>query len=238
MNAMSSRRRRRLASLVPLGLAIAATACEPTHVVPEQPAWSDVEPILRAECTHCHGGSAAITGSAGGAVYRLDFFDVTADVCGEAASAIEAVGFAERWAASIASAITSTSPSIRPRMPPAPALSLADWQWQTVLRWTDHPVKGSVPSTNRLPTIQVDRDPGPADARLRLVITLDDPDGESAVGLVAVGGHQLKLDRPGRTFVELETAGWPSGELPVSAVVCDGWDRATYGLGKVTILHP
>src|SRR6185295_7989491 len=49
--------------------------------VPEHPTWVDVEPIVRAQCTSCHGASAAITG--GGT--RFDFYDMSTSLCGDAA---------------------------------------------------------------------------------------------------------------------------------------------------------
>src|SRR5581483_3833332 len=53
--------------------------------VPEHPTWANVEPIVRAQCSSCHGASAAITG--GGT--RFDFYDMTADLCGDAVQAMD-----------------------------------------------------------------------------------------------------------------------------------------------------
>src|SRR5262245_17374957 len=72
--------------------------CGAGAVVPEHPLWSDVAPILRGECGGCHGWTASDRppDAAGvhpentGGSYRFDFFDATADVCGDAALALDA----------------------------------------------------------------------------------------------------------------------------------------------------
>jgi len=72
-----------LASLDVRKLARGRGVLGPTHD-PGAPDWADVSPLLRGECTGCHGSTANDTG--GG--YRLDFYDMTPAVCGEAAQAL------------------------------------------------------------------------------------------------------------------------------------------------------
>ena len=220
-------------------MASLSTACGASHTVPDQPTWADVEPILGGECLSCHGATAATTGSFAGATYRFDFFNLTPDVCGDAASAVEPMRFAEGWSEAIALSITSVDPSTRPKMPPLPAPWLPDWEWQTILRWsnTQHPIKGPIPAGNRLPVLSVRDLASSADTRLRFSAVLEDPDGESAVGIITIGDVKLKLDRPGSFTFDLDTSIWTEGDLPVGATVCDGWDKATYGYGSISVAH-
>jgi hypothetical protein len=213
-------------------------ACRSSPAVPAHPTWSDVEPILRADCLQCHGGSAASTASLGAVVYRFDFFDVTTAVCGDAAAAVELSTFAAGWAGLMATSITSVNEATRPRMPPAPSPSLADWEWQTLLNWTADPVKGSYPPDNRPPTLHLTTDTRVVDQRLNLSAVLEDPDGQSAIGVLTVGDYTLKMDRPGAFTATVDTSNWPAGDAAIAATVCDGWSRARYDLGGVSVLHP
>src|SRR5262245_60918622 len=180
----------------PIALAVLtlAPACAPS--VPVQPSWADVEPILRGNCTHCHGANAA----AGGDV-RFDFFDVSAGMCGDAALALQAPGeeapkLAHGWAPLIAAAVTPSSGG-RARMPPAPAPALADWERETLLSWARDPVLGAAPR-NRPPEIVIASAlPSAVDDMLAFTIVVDDPDGESVVGVVRIGDQTRALDGPG-----------------------------------------
>ena len=211
-----------LSVAVAAGLAQLA-ACRSSPAVPDHPTWSDVEPILRADCLQCHGGSAATTGSLGAVVYRFDFYDVTTDVCGDAAAAVPSSPFAAGLAGLISMDITSVDGSTRPKMPPAPSPSLADWEWQTLLRWTVDPRKGAYPEGNRPPTIRLTADTRQVDSRFTFSALLEDPDGQSAIGVLTIGASTLKLDRPGAFSAILDTSGWPPGDVPIAATVCDGW---------------
>ena len=241
-------------------LAVVAQSACTARSTPEHPTWSDVEPILRAECLGCHGGSAPSTGSvpdATGApaiIYRFDFYDLTPAICGEAASAVDvtrqfAAGFAKDDAQTIAEAITVDPDHLasRPRMPPAPATPLAEWEWQTILRWTagapdagaDEPVpeKGPAPLQNRAPVVSLSRLNRTADKRVSLSANLEDPDGHSAVGVLTIGTFTLRMDRPGIFAADIDTSKWLEGDTPVQAVVCDGWTTASYNLGTIAITH-
>jgi hypothetical protein len=222
---------------VALSLVTLAGCYQQSHSVPEHPTWADVEPILRADCLQCHGGSAPITASAGNRIYRFDFFDLTADVCGEAAAAVDLPTFAAGSSALIANAITSIDRSVRPRMPPAPSPSLGDWEWRTLLRWTDNPSRGLAPTSNHPPVVQIRAETLFADKRWSIWAIVEDPDGEAAVGLLTVGDFQLKMDRPGAFIIDIDTSRWPAGEVPVHAVACDGWTNVDYALGTITVQH-
>ncbi len=220
-------------AVLPLLLA----ACGGSHTVAEHPTWADVEPILRADCLQCHGGSARTTGNVGDVVYRFDFFDVTPEICGESAATVDGSAFAAARAQLIANSISSDSASIRPRMPPAPSPALADWEWKTILRWTQAPAKGAAPPGNRPPTVRLVNSAPSADKRWTLSAVVEDPDGESAIGMLTIGDFKFNLDRPGAFVSEIDTSQWPAGDVSVQAIVCDGWTSATYTLGSIAVAH-
>lgn len=217
---------------ISLGAAIAAVALSSSCAsqdpeVPAHPTWADVEPILRTECVGCHGGSAAKTGNAGGVTYRFDFFDVTSATCGDATGAMSGARFAAAASSQIAFDITSDDASLRPKMPPAPAPWLADWEWKTLLRWTHDPKKGQ-PGSNRPPTLTITSPERLITGWFTLAVDLEDPDGDSAIGVLHIGDATLTMDRPGTFSVEVDGSQWPPGDTPVTATVCDGWSEATY----------
>ena len=204
-----------------------------------EPTWANVEPILRAQCSHCHGATARRTGSVGAAIYRLDFYDMTEGVCGEAAQAMDpGVGMARSWAPLIAKAITTASGGDRPRMPPAPAPVLADWERRTLMRWADQPFppRGDPQTGNRMPNLKLTA-PKLANTRLSLTALVQDPDGEPVVGVLKVGNIILKMDHAGAYTTTLETGAWPAGRYPVLAVLCDGWGNARYQVATIDVLH-
>jgi hypothetical protein len=221
--------------LVPLALFFLSPACQAPPEAPAHPTWADVAPILQGECNHCHGATARTTGSLGAAVYRFDFFDMNDTVCGEAAAAMELPALAFASAKLIKT--DTTVPSYgRPRMPPAPAAVLQDWERETLARWADQPVKGPPPTGNRRPRIDVNRlDPSAAKGQLSFIATVDDPDADSVIGVVQVGDRVFKMDHAGTFSVKLDLTGMPAGAQRLSAVLCDGWGNTAIDLGPIQI---
>lgn len=212
---------------------VGGAACG-TDDPPENPTWADVEPILRAECTGCHGSSANVTG--GG--YRFDFYDMTqADPCGDAAAVLADVSLARAQADKIAKAITTTDPNVRPIMPPLPAPYLSDKEWVTILRWTANPIKGDMPLRDRAPRISVNGTSTTADQKLDVNIVVDDPEGEPVVGVVKIGDRVGNMDRSGAFSTSYDTSSWPAGTVKMSAVLCDGWSQVSVDLLDITIQH-
>lgn len=204
---------------------------------PEHPTWVQVQPILRGECTSCHGASAATTG--GGT--RFDFFDMTTALCEEAAQALAPnILLAQALATPIWTAITTTPdrPTTRPPMPPLPAPYLADWEWMTIRNWVnDGAPKGAMPPGNTPARIQLFGDLTTADQSLDITAVVDDPDGDPVVGVLTFGDVVLKMDRSGAFTGRLDTSLWPAGPVDIGTVLCDGWSSVHYELGTLQITH-
>ena len=223
-----------------LGLVI-GLGCVSTPAEPESPAWADVAPIFRGECNGCHGWNAGQTG--GG--YQFDFFDVTKDVCGDAALALnKGVVLAGSPFATplIKTDVVKQAGVSWPRMPPQPSPALPDWERNAIERWATEPVgaqpvKGPPPPGNRPPTIAISGYPSTAGATLAFTAVIDDPDGDSALGVIETPDFAFLMNRPGSFNVSFDTSGWSTGRVSLQAVLCDGWTSTTIDLGAIQIVH-
>jgi hypothetical protein len=201
--------------------------------VPEHPTWADVQPILKGQCTQCHGATAAVTGFG----YRLDFFDVTMDTCGEAALALPGGILAGAAAPSILTDVKLSPVNGRARMPPAPAPVLKSWERETLLNWAANPAKGSPPANNQAPTIKVTGLPTTVNDSLGFSVLLDDADGDEVIGVLKIAGVLYAMPSSGAFHVQIPASDWPAGTQRLSAVLCDGWSSTSVDLGPVTVKH-
>ena len=131
---------------------------------------------------------------------------MTDAVCGEAAAAMDLPALAAASAELIADDVTPTV-GRRPKMPPAPAPVLSDWERETLQRWADAPVKGPPPPGNRAARIRINRLPATATSQLSFVATTEDPDNDSVVGVIRLGDLTVKMDHPGTFAVRFNLAG-------------------------------
>lgn len=226
----------------------AAIGCGPTASVPEQPTWADVAPILRGECASCHGWTASdrlpdATGvhpeNTGGSL-RLDFYDASADVCGDAGLALDptvTLAGSPATPPRILADIVPQNGARWPRMPPQPSPALPAWQVETIRRWAVNPVRGPTPDDQRAPRLAVSGLPSRVDRELAFTAILDDPDGDAVLGAVEAGGLAFLMNRSGAFAVRFDASAWPSGPLHPRAVICDGWTRAELDLGPIEIQH-
>jgi hypothetical protein len=225
-----------LGAAAALAAALFAGACD-RPAAPAHPTWTDVQPILAGECNGCHGATADATGFG----LRFDFFDMTADTCGDAAQALGSdLPMAHSLATKIWNAISTTSdqPNARPLMPPQPAPSLSNWEWETIQHWTaDGAPKGDLPPANRPPRFLFFRNDATPDQSLDITALVEDPDGDPVVGLVKLGQTTLKMDRSGSFSAHLDTSSWAPGQLAVTAVLCDGWSSVAYSVATLTVQH-
>jgi len=239
-----------LAGTVAVGVGILGILLEGcgAPAVPAHPAWADVAPIVRGNCVGCHGWTASDRppNAAGvhppntGGGLRLDFYDVTEAVCGDAALAIDP-GVPLAGSAGVVPEIAAdlvVQPGAQvPRMPPEPYPALQSWELETLERWATDPVKGLPPPGNRPPTIATNRLPATVDQQLTFTAILDDPDGDSVIGVVEVPGQDLLMNRPGAFDVTFDSSVWPSGPVYPIAVLCDGWTKTTVQLGPILVQH-
>jgi hypothetical protein len=216
--------------------ALISAACSPAETVAIQPTWSDVEPIVGGACASCHGPTAKTTGGS----YRLDFYEMSTALCGDAALALDA-GVILAGTASVpalmGSDIQVAAGARWPKMPPLPAPSLADWELQTIERWAKSPVKGPPPTGNRAPTISTSKLPEVANGTLAFTAVVADPDGDPVVGVVEVAGFAFLMNRSGTFAVTFDSSKWPAGTVRPTAVLCDGWAPKSYDLGPIQIAH-
>jgi hypothetical protein len=222
-----------VAGLVAVGV---VAGCTGTPVAPAHPTWADVAPIMRAECNSCHGWTANDTG--GG--YRLDFYDRSTKVCGDAALALDPLQILAGTplaSGKIRDDVIPQGTSMWARMPPLPSPALADWQRETIENWAMNPVKGPPAVTNRPPTIAVSQLPATAGDSLAFTAILDDPDGDSVIGAIEINGLGFLMNRSGSFAVAFDTSTFPTGSQRMSAVLCDGWAAVTYDLGPILIKH-
>jgi hypothetical protein len=217
-------------------LALAGIGCG-SPGVPAKPTWADVQPIIHAECSSCHGATANVTGAGN----RFDFYDMTTELCGQAAQVLDPnLPLAHGMSSAIWDAITTTTDRIntRPAMPPEPAPYLADWEWQTIRGWLDNDaVKGAMPPGNTPARITLYGDMTTADKTLDVTAVVDDPDGDPVVGTLTFGNAMLKMDRSGSFSARIDTSAWPEGPRTIGTVLCDGWSSVHYVLGTLQIAH-
>jgi hypothetical protein len=228
-------------------LAILVAGCG-ERSIPAHPAWADVAPIVRGDCVGCHGWTASDRPpnadgfhppNTGGGV-RLDFYEVTEAVCGDAALAMDPnvpLAGSAGIAAQVRADLVVQNGAQAPRMPPEPYPALESWELETIERWASNPVKGPPPSGNRPPTIAINQLPSTADQQLAFTAILDDPDGDSVVGVIEVPGFDLLMNRPGAFDVVFDSSGWPPGPVYPIAVLCDGWTSTTIELGPIVVEH-
>lgn len=217
------------------GSLLAVAGCDPTPAEPLDPTWADAAPILRGECDSCHGYAAGQTG--GG--YRFDFFDTAS--CGEAALAIPSSVILAGNPLATNQMVTDLVPQGGdrwPRMPPQPSPALPDWERNTLERWAARPLTSPTPPLgNRPPALQISEYPATADGQLTFTVVLDDPDGDSAIGVIEANGLAYLMNRPGSFAVAFDSSAWPTGPVGLTAVVCDGWVNQTTTLRPITIQH-
>lgn len=202
---------------------------------PAHPTWADVQPIVAGQCVHCHGSTSNLHG--GG--FRLDFYDMSEDLCGDAAQVIGAnAPLAKAHAPRIINALSGDAGNGRPLMPPPPAPYVEGWQWTTLLRWwQDGAPKGDLPPDNHPATLSLYHSAATVDRTWQLTALVDDADGDPVVGVLRVGDVSLPMDRAGSFGATLDTSGWADGNYVVTATLCDGWSKVDATVATLEVRH-
>jgi hypothetical protein len=195
------------ASLVLVGL-----GCDSPPGAPAKPTWvDDVEPILRANCFHCHGSQKVDV-----LALRWDFFD-PAD---QQLMGLNVDFGATAPAAAFAHVLLWVNTGAKPLgliMPPPPATPLSDRQMQILAAWSkESPPARGMRNPNHPPTAEWLVKP--------TKILIADEDHEEVLGKMTCNGVDGPILHSG-TF-ELPT-GW---QPPCIARMFDGQDLVTVNL--------
>ena len=215
-------------------LAIVLVGCG-GQAAPSKPTWeAEVFPILQGRCLGCHGSTAASTG---GGSFRFDFFDTSK--CGKDFDFAGSAGFGLRQtilADVVPQEVTEgdkVKKTFRPRMPPAPANLLEDWEVQTLRNWAKYADKdkekarGGEGRRNRDPKIRITSElPSSVGDSLNVSYVIEDADDDPVIGILRLGDKEIELNGQRGGEVTFEDIGGDSGdELTISADLCDGWER-------------
>ncbi len=215
-------------------------------VTPDKPTWeADIYPILQGQCLNCHGATSNKTGPA----FRFDFFDL--DKCKDIGPPPPDLELDTpngwTWRGAIADDVKPqlrtnegrVVETFRPRMPPAPASLLEDWQVETIAKWSKRSkedARGKRPSNrNRLPTIRITSElPESTDSELTVSFVVEDGDDDPVIGLLKIGDQSHYINSAGLGEHTFDLSGESNGELTITANLCDGWEQQPFDdLGKV-----
>ncbi len=187
-----------------LGACAAIGACGTEEPVPANPTWvADVEPILRANCFHCHGASVeSMKGP-----FRWDVYDPTSMENKNVLGTMPPTWFAEgrTYGPSISARVNRDDLL---RMPPAPATKLSDRDIAVIKKWQGMGSPQGMRSPNKNPTAKfVNAVRTKTSRSVQISIDVTDADGDQVLGKVELTPSPMKrefmLMRSGRHVIEL-----------------------------------
>jgi hypothetical protein len=176
-----------LASSLALAFGAACSAAK----APDKPTWvDDVQPLLQANCSHCHGGTWLVTGER----QRFDICDTSgfAD-SGYLFNAIDDSGMNLGPAATGANRLAKTlaADTSNDYMPPAPAGGLPQYEKDVLANWAAINPKGSAPCGtrpgNHKPVVKLIGTPKYANQGVTVTVQITDADHDPVVGTMFVG---------------------------------------------------
>jgi hypothetical protein len=210
-------------SLGALALAISAVTSCAAPEPPANPAWdTDVYPILRGNCLHCHGTEFATTAPP---TWRFDVCNVATFMDKVGVGTGEGAGLGAVGALSFLKLdLTPNASTGRPKMPPPPAEPLPDYEQQIMLNWVANAMNNpdsacKKASPNQKPQVRLvsSRKDGNT---VWATLEISDPDGDQVMGKATAGNGSANLLFVGRKEVKIENA----SSDKISVKVFDGWD--------------
>ncbi len=215
-------------SLVSFVAALGLGGCEAEPEAPANPTWArDVQPILIAQCGHCHGGAAVcdeeLTPGCKPRSTRYDIYNVADYGLGD--------GFEAGSTGNIADTILQyvETKDDKMVMPPKPAERLSDREILILRRWARQAQgeeKWAAKGTHRRNFPPVAR---LVEKRLRsgvlnVVFDISDDNGDQVLGRATPAGQPPQLlERSGRHTVRVQGG---TVETLVEVVISDGWGQA------------
>jgi hypothetical protein len=193
------------------GIAL-VSACEGAPAAPQKPTWvDDVEPILRANCFHCHGSEKRDA-----MALRWDFYDPKdpALTAVHDFSSDFALGAGKLHGGQIVPYVKMKGDM---RMPPPPASPLTEPQVTVLERWTSSPERGTRGAANHRPTAEWLSRP--------TTVVVSDEDHEQVLGKVTCPGKdEVIIGHTGATRLR------DGSQPPCMATLFDGQDLVTVDL--------
>lgn len=199
-------------SIAVLAAAVLAAACGAEEPVPATPTWvEDVEPIVRGQCSHCHGATAKSFARADAlSPTRRDVYDAMAfDEFGPFDPAVQG---AKDWA-TLVPFVEFKTPN---RMPPPPATPLSEREIKVLKRWFEKGAPRGMRARNAKPAVSW--------IVKGKTFEVADGDGEQVLGKITCGAATGQILHAG-------AQGLPMGATsPCMVVLHDGQDRVTAAL--------
>jgi hypothetical protein len=210
---------KRLTLLLSGSLSLAALGCGTEPPAPDKPTWvDDVQPILQANCFHCHGANAK---QKGGNSLRWDVLDLTnpryadigfgetREVPGDMKSGLVFVSTNNPLHFGTVPLFTLPTMTDDARMPPPPATRLTPRDITVLQNWS---MTGFTPGShqpNHKPTISW--------LTKNKTFVVDDVDGDQVLGKLMCGDAEVSIPRSGLHTLPADVTGPCDGNL------FDGW---------------
>jgi hypothetical protein len=205
-------------------LVLVATAACSSPQAPAQPNWfDDVQPIIQGSCGHCHGQTAAVTGSSN----RFDVCDPAPFVeAGYSFPIATKAGALRSSQVTVIAGEVSPSEGGRALMPPPPGGELSAYERDVLINWANKPSCPKRPG-NHKPTVKLVGKLNYTGGNLVLSVDVQDADMETVLGSVTAGPTDApvatgQITATGRNKVTL--TGVTADDQPVHVKVSDGTD--------------
>jgi hypothetical protein len=226
----------RAGKLAPLLSATAALGCGAEAPIPEAPTWAqDIQPLLRANCFHCHGAASnyQLHGTKRWDVYDLDeepyrrlgFEKVYEDVMTKEGPVKVATffGITESGQGALITAYVDPDAGAQ-RMPPPPALPLSERDRAVLQKWLDMLKQPAASAAALEGSHQPNHPPTIAWQQPGTLAAVRDDDGDQVLGKLDCGGVEVRIQRTGGLTLPV------GAKPPCRGILYDGHEEAPVSL--------